>query len=344
MNKNKFLFVNAKGQSMVEFALVLPILLLFFIGTLQLGMIINDYIALNRAVAEACKYGSTLIGYSSAEVLIVGKLLDSLSENIKKDQLKILSKTNQKYGPYSKNSAGSVLNSNGQAITMFAETLFYRYDNQTPNNFTDDTVISPTAWNCSYVEVKVEYEHHVIVPFADLISASTVILSASSTWPISAYYPTLMPPGQFQLSGGMPIAVNESACVASGTPIVIKGSWVLPGGFGWLDLSVYYNSGTNPNATVNNEINDWITDPTSAPISIIPPQNVYSVTGNSLQPVEDSLAPLIGHEILIPIYDTVGSQGSNGYYHIVGFAVFILNAIGAQDITATYVKTIMKVN
>lgn len=334
-----------KGQSMVEFALVLPIMLLLFVGIMQMGFLLNDYIALNRAVAEACRYGSTLAGYSSAEILIVGKLLDSLGENIKKDNLRIVSFTNQKHGPFYKNASGEITDGGGQAQTAFAEPLFFKYDNNSPNNFTDDSMSSPNKFNCSYVSVRVEYDHKVVIPFADLISSATVLIKASSTWPVSAFYPNLMPAGHFRLSGALPIAVNQNQCVYTGAPITIKGDWLLAGGFGWLDLSVYYDSGENPNAGPN-ELAAWINDPYAGAINITPPQNIYSMTGQkNASGVRDALAGLLGRNVMLPIYDTTGSQGNNGFYHIIGFAVFRLNGVqDYPDLTATYLKTILKVD
>ncbi len=334
-----------KGQSMVEFALVFPVLLVFFIGIMQLGFLINDYIAINRAVAETCRFGSTLVGYSSAEVLIVGKLLDSLGENIKKEHLKIVSFTSQKYGPYYKNVYGQLVNSNGQNVNSFDVPLFFRSDNNSPNNFSDDLAVRPSYFDCSYVSVRVEYAHQVIIPFADLINASTVPLKVSSTWPVSAYYPNLLPVGQFKLEGAMPITVNENICTFTGAPVTIKGDWLTSGGFGWLDLSVYYDSGFSPSAGPT-ELAAWISNPLSAAVKISAPQNVYSTTGSkSASNMRTALNSLIGRKMLIPIYDYTGGTGSNTFYHIVGFAVFKLNGVqDYPDLTVTYIKTIGRAN
>ncbi len=343
MNDKIYPLKKRKGQSMVEFALVLPILLLFFVGIVQIGLIINDYIALNRAVSDACRFGSTLVGFSSAEVLIVGKLLDGLGESIKKDKLRIVSFTNQKYGPYTKSNSGTILTNAGQAVTSFAEFLFYRKDNGSPLNFNDDAVVGPNSFECAYVSVSIEYEHQVVIPFADLINAATINLTASNTWPISTIYPDILKDRNlFRLNGSLPIAVNEKSCVYTGEPVVIKGDWILPGGFGWLDLSVYYDSGTNPNAGPN-ELAAWISGAPDPPtIDLTPPQKVYSMTGQkNASAVRDALATLLGQNIMVPIYDTIGSQGNNGYYHIIGFAVFKLESVqDYPDLKATYVKTI----
>ncbi len=340
-NKPPAFVCKRKGQSMVEFALVFPILLLFFVGIMQIGFLLNDYISLNRAVAEACRFGSTLVGYSSAEVMIVGKLLDSLGENIKKPNLRIVSFTNQKHGPFFKNVSGEIVNSCGTVVSAFAEPLFFRNDNNTPDDFSDDFSLRPPRFDCTYISVRVEYDHEVVIPFADLISSATILLKLSSTWPVSAYYPNLLPAGQFGLDGSLPIAVHRDMCNYTGTSVTVKGDWLVPGGFGWLDLSVYYDSGSNPNAGPN-ELAAWISNPDSAPVKITPPQNIYSMTGqkNAIA-VRDALNGLLGKNVLIPVYDASGGTGNNAYYHIIGFAVFKLNSVqDYPDLKATYIKSI----
>jgi len=325
------------GQSMVEFALVLPILIIFFVGTIEIGLIVNDYLALNRAVADACRYGSTLVGYSSAEVLIVGKLLDGLGENIKKPNLKIVSKTGTKYGPYTKGTTGTLL-SGSTPVTTFAEYLFFRKF-VTPDVFSTATTIAPTSFSASFVTISVEYQHDVIIPYASLIGSPQFAINSTNTWPINAIYPNQM--SGFSLSGAMPVAVTENYCVLTGNPVTIKGDWLLAGGFGWLDLGVDYPSGGN-NAGPN-ELAAWISNPDSAPNKITPPENVYSMTGQkNASGVRDALASLLGQEILVPIYDTTGGTGNNAYYHIIGFAVFRLNSVtDYPDINATYLRRVI---
>lgn len=327
-----------RGQSMVEFALVLPILLLFFIGTVEIGLIINDYISINRCVTDACRFGSTLVGYSSAEIMIVGKVLDSLGENIRREKFKFVSKTGTKYGPYTKQNSGTILSGN-QAVTTFAEQLFYRYDNATPNDFTDDTTALPTNWQCSYVEISVEYDHDVVIPYASLFNSPQFKITVSKRWPVSALYPTLLA-GQFQVGGALPIAINETVCVKTGNSVVLKGDWLLPGGFGWLDLCVEYGAG-NPNANPN-DLAAWITAPDTAPNKIVPPENIYSMTGQkNANSVRTALDALLGKEVMIPIYDTTGSQGNYGYYHVIGFSIWRLDSTQQYpDLKATYIRTL----
>jgi Flp pilus assembly protein TadG len=51
-------FHNSRGQSVVEFALVLTPLMLMMLGIIQLGLIFNGYITLSNAVREGARTAS----------------------------------------------------------------------------------------------------------------------------------------------------------------------------------------------------------------------------------------------------------------------------------------------
>lgn len=63
---SKSLIKNEGGQSLVEFALVLPLLLLILSGIFQFGSIYNDYVVLQNAAREGARAG--VIGKSDAEI------------------------------------------------------------------------------------------------------------------------------------------------------------------------------------------------------------------------------------------------------------------------------------
>ena len=47
-----------RGQSIVELALALPVLMLLLLGTIDLGMMFHDYIAMRNAAREGAGYGA----------------------------------------------------------------------------------------------------------------------------------------------------------------------------------------------------------------------------------------------------------------------------------------------
>ena len=58
---------NQKGQALVEFALILPILLLLVMGILQFGMMLNSYLTIENASREGARVG--IIGSTNAEII-----------------------------------------------------------------------------------------------------------------------------------------------------------------------------------------------------------------------------------------------------------------------------------
>ena len=48
---------NKKGQSLVEFAILLPILLLLLMGILEFGIMLNSYLTIHNATREGARLG-----------------------------------------------------------------------------------------------------------------------------------------------------------------------------------------------------------------------------------------------------------------------------------------------
>jgi Flp pilus assembly protein TadG len=63
---------NRRGQALVEFAIILPLLLLVLTGILQFGVLLSGQIAFVNAVREAARYGSVLQTASPAAVTADG--------------------------------------------------------------------------------------------------------------------------------------------------------------------------------------------------------------------------------------------------------------------------------
>ena len=57
---------RSSGQSLAEFALVLPVLALLLFGIIQLGVTFGGYNALINSVREAARYGSVCVGPTSS--------------------------------------------------------------------------------------------------------------------------------------------------------------------------------------------------------------------------------------------------------------------------------------
>jgi Flp pilus assembly protein TadG len=57
---------NNKGQALVEFAIILPILLLLILGIVQFGMMINSYLSIQYAAREGARAG--IVGSTDSEI------------------------------------------------------------------------------------------------------------------------------------------------------------------------------------------------------------------------------------------------------------------------------------
>jgi len=58
---------NQKGQALVEFTIILPILLLLVMGIFQFGMMINSYLTIQNAVREGARVA--IVGSTDTEII-----------------------------------------------------------------------------------------------------------------------------------------------------------------------------------------------------------------------------------------------------------------------------------
>ncbi len=78
------IFKNQKGQALVEFALILPILLLVVMAILQFGLMLNSYLTIENASREGARAG--IIGSSDDEI---EQLIISTSPNLDPSKLTV---------------------------------------------------------------------------------------------------------------------------------------------------------------------------------------------------------------------------------------------------------------
>lgn len=57
---------NERGQSLVEFAIILPILLVIIMGIIEFGMMMNSYLAISNASREGARIG--IVGSSDIDI------------------------------------------------------------------------------------------------------------------------------------------------------------------------------------------------------------------------------------------------------------------------------------
>ena len=57
---------NQKGQSLVEFAIILPVVLLLLMGIIEFGMMFNSYLTIQNVAREGARLG--IVGGSDIEI------------------------------------------------------------------------------------------------------------------------------------------------------------------------------------------------------------------------------------------------------------------------------------
>jgi hypothetical protein len=127
------------------------------------------------------------------------------------------------------------------------------------------------------------------------------------------------------------------------------GNLNVPGGFGWLKFGCN-GYGLGQDATVAGECGNSAVFLDS---EIGPPGNSYGCCSQVGQGGPDRIGSLPGNKasadcdyyidneitVTVPIWDTAGGTGSNGWYHIIGFAGFqITECSGGKDIEGVWRK------
>jgi Flp pilus assembly protein TadG len=117
--KKRFSFKNEKGQSMTEFALVLPILALLLFGVIQFGIVFNNYIQLTDAVRAGARKGAVGRHLQNPQGAVIQTVRDA-STSLKQSDLNVSVTSSWQQGsdvsvsasyPYSINLLGVVVKS-----------------------------------------------------------------------------------------------------------------------------------------------------------------------------------------------------------------------------------------
>jgi Flp pilus assembly protein TadG len=78
------LLKNQKGQALVEFAVILPLLLLLIMGIIEFGLMLNSYLTVRNVSREGARAG--IVGSTNAEI---ENTIISTSPNLEESKLTI---------------------------------------------------------------------------------------------------------------------------------------------------------------------------------------------------------------------------------------------------------------
>ncbi|HHT54374.1 MAG TPA: pilus assembly protein [Clostridiales bacterium] len=113
---------DERGQAVVEFALVAPVLLLILCGIIDFGWIFSAKIATDTCAREGARFAASWSDYESAEVETANKVRSVASSIIKDNITTVVS-----YSDADNPAAGDVrveVVSEVRSLTIVAHTLF----------------------------------------------------------------------------------------------------------------------------------------------------------------------------------------------------------------------------
>jgi Flp pilus assembly protein TadG len=117
--KKRLSFKDQQGQSMTEFALVLPILVFLLFGVIQFGITFNNYITLTDAVRAGARKGSVGRNLQNPNGAVVQSVRDAATD-LRQSDLNVTVTSSWQQGsdvavtgsyPYSINLLGLVVKS-----------------------------------------------------------------------------------------------------------------------------------------------------------------------------------------------------------------------------------------
>lgn len=142
-----------RGQSLVEFSLILAPLLLLLLGVVQFGFIFNTYVTMSNAAREAARDGSIYV-YDRT-------LSKSVNDLLRNEQMRatLLQSMNglAKTSPQFANSSSWSSSTSGTTVTFTTGDLTITY--ALPSGVTDSD--PRTGWR---VTVKAVYHQDLVVP------------------------------------------------------------------------------------------------------------------------------------------------------------------------------------
>ena len=140
-----------------------------------------------------------------------------------------------------------------------------------------------------------------------------------------------------------PVAVKNTAACAAISPacygqtvtVAFDESNVASSTIGLIDLTCHSTANTacGVNAGIGaNELKGWIE---TGFADALPVQQWYGVkTGQTIGPIRQGFTDRVGVPLFFPVFDTVNQSGSNWYFHVIGWAAFVIHN-GPNDIKWT---------
>ncbi|MCR4405955.1 MAG: pilus assembly protein [Anaerolineae bacterium] len=329
-----------RGQSVVELALVLPIMLVIVVGLVEIGSILFTQMTVTNAAREGARFGVT--GATDNDITLVAQ--NALATILKYEDTRVAL-----YVIRGKTGSDGHFNTSSEDI----RSASYWRVRQTISSTIPSTPVSATAIeqdlghspNVEVLIVQAFYDHDSLLglPFVDFLARGAVLNSY-----------TLMRMGSPNVRDVgcrvYPIAIHMNS-INGRDPTTNMMNNILngeaPGNFGWLRWPEDENWGDAPHlAQMLNDPSLSVTmyenPDDSSDIALNVGDKIWGNSGvSAASAVQTALTNLRNRYIRVPIWDSVEGTGINAKYHISGFAIVAITSwdLSGQDkISAKFIR------
>ncbi len=136
-------------------------------------------------------------------------------------------------------------------------------------------------------------------------------------------------------------AATSPACYGQTITLGFNESNVSSSTIGLIDLTCHStapNACGSPTGIGANELRNWIVNGYGG---ALPSRQWYSVkTGQTVGPIRQGFQARAGTPLFFPVFDTVGNSGSSYFFHIVGWAAFVIDTDTSAITWTPSVKTL----
>lgn len=187
---------KSKGQSLVEFAIAFPIVIMLFSGVVEFGFILNYYLSLLDATREAARFYSSGDPFPSASFYSDAALMvkDAVEpRNINDTSRKIV------LNPATDDVIITVYSVCGSKVVSFPSAGGYHMYGNATSVFTNASMLTsrlsgaPNA-GILLVEINYNYRQVLALPWLTVFLSNPLPLRAYTIMPISAAEPPLVAP------------------------------------------------------------------------------------------------------------------------------------------------------
>ena len=170
---------RGRGQSLVEFALVFPIMITMFMGILEFAFVFNALLSIGHATRDAALVGAEAGNASGADCVILQQIENDVSAPADRSRITqvVIFRSDQNgavigghENVYARAGSTSCVLSDGTTLTVPYSASSVTYPDTSRCNVL--VGCGPSNPSVDTIGVKIEYQHRWVTPLPNLVSLS----------------------------------------------------------------------------------------------------------------------------------------------------------------------------